>query len=545
MGALAKLSAVVPRAEMSRSSGTGEDFWYLPDGWVNSLTRAGVGMSPELALTLSHVYCAVDTISSDFGTMTCQMFRDLGDAGKSRVTFSDPGIGALAYRLRWQPNILQTAKAFWSTLAWQYLLRPACYAEILYRPGSDSIIDQLVPRHPDRVEQQRLPNGRLTFKLSGEPNGPRFVTQDEMYVVRNTSTDGLNAISRTEYGGQALATGLRLQHFTKTYFSKGATAALLATYKGEQMEEDEETKLHGSIARYVAGSENAGGLLLVPEDIDVKSLGVDPEKAQLLGLKDLSGRDIARMFKMPPAWLGIANSTSYASELQDEARYLKHVQMPLAVEHEQAIFIHLIVARDFFAKFNMDYLQRADFKTRMEGYEIGIRARVLRPSEARAREDMNPDEELDNLSAMDHRPGGSPAKPAQPDGDKPADDRARAESRSQVRYTLLLHDAATRVLRREREAVAKLAKKHPRPEDAEAWRTGLRDFYADHARFTGDTLRLPMEVARAIAAQHGAMLEEHGLPAMTDHWERREAEELVALAAAPDPAVYTFEGARS
>ncbi|MGE0460910.1 MAG: phage portal protein [Vicinamibacterales bacterium] len=546
MGALAKLSAVSPRATVSRGAGAGEDFWYVPDGWVSSLAMAGVGMSPELALTLSHVHCAVDTISADFGTMTCQMFRDEGEAGRSRVKFSDPGIGGLAYRLRWQPNAWQSAKAFWSTLAWQYLLRPACYAEIAYRPGSDSIIDQLLPRHPDRVEQQRLPSGRLTFKLREADGSSRFVTQDEMFVVRNTSTDGLNAISRTHFGGAALGTGLRLQQFTAAYFSRGATAALLATYKGGDsgMSEEEEERFHRRITRYVSGAENAGGIFLTDEDLDVKSLGVEPEKAQLLGLKDLSGRDVARLFKMPPHKLGIAGTQTYASQIQSAQEYVSGCQMPMVVEFEQAIYIHLIVARDFYAKFNMDYLLRASFKERMEGYEIGIRSRVLRPSEARVREDMNPDPDLDRLSALDHRPGSSSGNDRAPARrDDTQDDGRAGTRRADVRATLVTHDNALRVLRREREAVRKLAKKHEH--DADAWRAGLRDFYADHARFTGETLRLPMAVARAVAAQHGALLEAQGLPVMDDHWEKLEAEELTTLALADDPAMHLFEGACS
>src|SRR3990167_8287144 len=147
MGFLARSATVVSPGRMlaiSRGSGDGEDFWYEPWGWVSNLAMAGgVAISPELALTLSHVHCAVSTISDDLGTMTCQLFKDTGDEGHTRVKYSDAGIGGLAYRVRWQPNPVQSAKAFWSTIAWQYLLRPAAYAEIRYRPGSDSIIDQL------------------------------------------------------------------------------------------------------------------------------------------------------------------------------------------------------------------------------------------------------------------------------------------------------------------------------------------------------------------------------------------------------------------
>ncbi len=534
MGSLAKLSTVRGRAtaQIGRGSGAGEDFWYAGAGWVDSLRLAGMEVPPELALTLSHAYCATDIISGDFGTMTCQLFRDLGERqGRARVGSGEAGIGRLAYQLKWAPNRWQTAKAFWSTLVWQYLLRPACYAEIEYRPGSDAFIEQMIPRNPDRVKQEVLPNGSLRYKLT-EPTGPpRYVLQDEMFVVRNTSTDGLNALSRIQYGSAALASALALQAFTKNYFEKGATAALLATYKGGRMEESEEEALHRRITRFVAGAENAGGIMLVDEDMDVKALGVDPEKAQLLGLKNISGRDIARMFKIPPNWLAIEGSQSYGSSVQDTQNYSQRCQMPIVVEFEQAIQRDLIVApRDtYFAKFNMDYLTRATLKERMESYEIGIRARVIRPSEARMREDLSPDDELDQLSAMDHRAG------SQRDGaeNKPKGQAALppAPAGVSVRATLIMHDSAMRVLRRERGAVEKIAKKHA--SDVDGWRAELKSFYAEHAGVIAETMRLPIDTARAVAAKHGADLEARGIGVMDDHWERQSAETLVILALDP------------
>lgn len=527
MGFLERVSTVQAPARaagFSRGTSPGADAWYLPDGWVSSLAMAGVAMSPELAMTLSYVYSAVDIISSDFGTMPCAMYRDLGEGGRARVRFGDPGIGGLAYLLRWQPNSFQSAKAFWSTMAWQYLLRPAAYAEMTLREGSQTVIDEITPRHPDRVTELRLPSGRFVYKLD-EPKGPpRYVSQDAMFVVRNTSSDGLNAIGRIGYGGRTLDSGLALQEYTRQYFKKGATAALMATYKGGQMGDEEEAALHRSITRYIAGVENAGGLLLVPDDIDVKSLGVDPEKAQLLGLKDLSGRDVARIFKLPPYKLAIAGTQAYASQVQSAQDYVTTCQMPIVREFQDAIYIHMIVARDYYAKFNSSHLLQADQKTRMEAHEIAIRARVYRPSEARVMEDMSPDEELDRLSALDHRPGSSSSRDGANNGEK-----ALAAGRGcTVRAVLATHDSALRVLRRERVAVEKIAKKHA--SSAEGWRRELKSFYEEHANFVAETMRIPTDVARAYAAQHGEQLETLGMPAWTEHWEKLEAEDLVELA---------------
>ena len=535
MRLFSRLSSVAAPARMRAQTDPDPGGWRDPSsGWMFGSSLGGYAGGSDAALALSYVYCAVDTISADFGTSTLQVFENLGEDGRRRVQYSDLGIGGLARKLRWSPNNFQTAKAFWSTLAWQYLLRPAAYAELVWLPGGpNGFMDQLIPRHPDRVKEVRLPSGRIQYELRESNGSTRIVLSDEMFVVRNTSMDGLRGLSRMEYGREALTSALELQKFTTNYFKKGVTASLLATYKGD-LEDEDERQLHGSITRYMSGVENAGGLMLVPEDVDVKPLGVSAHDAELLGLKNISGRDVARMFKMPPSWLGIEGAASYGSQIQDSANYQNRVQIPLAVEFEQAIQRDLIIAADrYFAKFNLDYLTRGSLLERMQSYEIGIRARVIRPSEARVREDMSPDESLDKLSESDFQPGKSGGTGGQPQQDKqPA---GSSSARAQLKGTLALHDTAVRVLRREKHHVEALAKKHA--SDVEGWQAGLREFYGgDHAGFLAREMRLDMETARAVCAQHGSQLEAQGIVIFSEHFERQEAEELCALALAGEQA---------
>lgn len=141
----------------------------------------------------------------------------------------------------------------------------------------------------------------------------------------------------------------------------------------------------------------------------------------------------------------------------------------------------------------------------------------MRPSEVRALENMNPDPDLDRLSEGDYRPGSSTS------------DRGREAARRgapSVRSTLLVFEAAQRVVRKEVAAVSKLAERHA--QDVDAWKAGLSAFYTDHAEFVAQTLHLATPAARAYAAQHRVLLEQHGVPAMAD-WERLEAEDLTTL----------------
>jgi phage portal protein BeeE len=71
------------------------------------------------------------------------------------------------------------------------------------------------------------------------------------------------------------------------------TAAKVATYKGARWT-TRTNALHASITRYAAGVENSFGLMLVPDDVTITNLGVEPEKAQMMLAREWGVREVAR-----------------------------------------------------------------------------------------------------------------------------------------------------------------------------------------------------------------------------------------------------------
>ena len=537
MGLLARASTVVTPARMRGYSGSDpfdsvyQQGPYVPPGWIAQISTAGVRVTPDLAMTLSAVYCAVTTISDDIATMPCHIYKYLGDDGDKARVRNHP----LSYLLRWQPNQWQTAKEFLQTMVGHVLLRNFAFAEIV--PGPRSAIGQLIPRHPDRVRQLRLPNGSVKYHLLGvfnEDGSPRYLTADEVFVLRDLTTDGLTGMSRTAYGARALGVAIAQETHTGTYFKQGATPAIAAIHKGGELQKDEEEALHASISRYIGGAEHAGGILVIEDDVDIKNIGVDPKNAELLGLKDYSVREVARLFKMPAHKLEASQQTqAYAAREQANLEYMMGCLRPIVVGIEQAIMRDLIIERDeYFAEFLMEALLRGDLKSRSLYFQKAIASRWMWPSEVRRREGMNRDEELDELSKLDHRTGSTRDSAA---GGGTGEAR-HVNGGHSARATLMAYDNAVRVLRRERAAVEKIAKKHPSASDVDTWHTELRTFFESHAGFVAETMRLPIGTARAYAAQHGAELEARGLVFLDEHWERCEAEDLVELSLDPDRA---------
>lgn len=527
MGFLTRFSTVVaPRRLKGDASNyvsaffAGED---MPNSWVSSLSAAGVNVTPELAMTLAAMYCGVSTIAYDLATLPCYTYRYRDDGGKDRIPgraadYLRGGIGDLAYMLQWAPNAWQTATEFIAGQVAQFLLRNKAYAEIVN--GPTGFLAQLLPRHPDRVMPERLPNGRIRYKLLEVDGQTRYLTQDEMHVVRDLSTDPIAALSRIHYGAGAIGTALSAERAAGKFFKSGMTAAVVATYKGD-MEDEDEANLHRSITRYGAGVENAFGVLLVPDDVTIDNLAVEPDKAQMMQARAWTPLEVARLLRISPRKLMVRGEGGYASAYQDAIDHVVGCIRPLAHTFEQAIQRDLILEKDtYFVKFDLRELLRGDPAQTADFLEKAIKNRAMTPSEVRMQLlDLNPDAHLDQLSESDNQPGkaagGAPASP-----------------RAQLKGLLAIHDNALRCLRRERAAVERLARKFAN--DVDGWKAGLRDFYADQAVFVAETMRLSPVIARGYAAQHGALFEAKGIVDIADEagdaWERAEADELAALA---------------
>lgn len=505
---------------------------YYPPEWGLQMSAAGVPVTPEVALTLSAWYSGLTRIAGDFMRMPAHVLKVRDDGGKDRIRGgpSSGALGKLAYRLRWQPNASQTAAAFFGCLAAQYTAKSRAYAEIVVQGGDE----QYWPRHPDRVEEERLPSGRLRFKIL-EPGGrePRYVTQQEMIYLHDTSSGGFSRLSRLQAGTQAIGTSLAADRAAGRFYQAGMTAAVLATHPNGAMDEEARAALHADITRFATGKEHNFGLLLVEEDIKVSALGLNPEQAQMMSARNYGVREVARYLRMPPELLFADNTGARSGTTWEEIKSEYHTGClgSVVVTFEQAMQLALVTAKDTYViELLMDALFRGDLKSRSEYYAAAIEGPWMWPSEIRVKEGLNPDRELDAIAEKRYRP-------ADPKGSTPASDEADEEPRAIGRsmsprasyaYHMLLHDAAVRVLRRERAAVEKLAKKHP--SHVEAWHAGLRDFFTEHAGFVAETLRIDVRQARAYCAQHGTELEAHGVVVYDEQWERREADELVGLA---------------
>jgi HK97 family phage portal protein len=535
MGALFRRSSSIVRSARMRSGAWDptDDRWYIGAPWLGQMTASGQRVSPELALTVSAIWRATFGIMGDVSTLPCQVFRYLDDGGKER-TRTHP----LAYPLRWQPNQEQTAQQFFGMTVGHQLLRGNAYWEIV--AGLRGFADQLVPRHPDRVQKERSPSGRPLYRLiRGNSDGTdRILSSDEMVHVPDLLTfDGWLGASRIAYGMNSIGGMLGAEHASQTFFSTGMTAGVVATHKGGELDPEELKNIHSSLQLY-AGSKNQGGVLIIEEDLAIQKLGIEPEKAQLLATRQHSVKDVARWFGYPGHKLESDGQTqAYAAREQANLEYVIGCIRPILIGLEQIVQKDLILDKDaYFVEFLMDALFRGDLKSQAEYYAKAIQFGWMNRNEVRLRSNLNPAEGLDRFLEPENMRDADPEVAAANREDRDRSQQAKRIGQGQsagVRASLLAYEAGLRIVRKEKAAVTKAAEKFAK--DGAGWSAWLREFYADHAGFVASTLKVPLKQAREYAAEHGTVLEQQGVKAMED-WEPTVATEL---------AVWALEGVKA
>lgn len=127
--------------------------------------------------------------------------------------------------------------------------------------------------------------------------------------------------------------------------------------------------------------------LVLPDGLDIKPIGGDPDKNQMIESQRFMIEQIARIYSMPPVFLQDLTHGTFSNTEQQDLHFVKHTVKRWIEQIEQEMNLKLFGrGADLYVEFNLDGLLRGDFKTRMDGYAQGIQNGVLMPNEARALE---------------------------------------------------------------------------------------------------------------------------------------------------------------
>ena len=119
---------------------------------------------------------------------------------------------------------------------------------------------------------------------------------------------------------------------------------------------------------------------------------MSPQDSQLLETRQYQLTEIARIFRIPPHMLQDLSRATFNNIEQMSLDFVIYSLMPWLSRWEQSMAKSLLSRderRQYEIRFNVDGLLRCDYKTRMEGYAVGVNNGFLCPNDVRRLENLD------------------------------------------------------------------------------------------------------------------------------------------------------------
>ena len=360
-----------------------DNFWYAPVGLANT---SGIDITPDVSLTLSTVFCAVNLLSNTMKTVPLFVYRRLADGGRE-VAKNHP----LQKLLHVAPSPDQSAGRFKWYMQACALLWGNGYAEIQRNGRGEPVA--LWPIHPARVTPRYDSfTDRLYFEVRGTTGVTDLVPSADMFHYYGFTNDNLCGVSVVTVARESMGLALATQQFGAAYFGNGAKPGGILEHPGK-LSESASKRLRSSWSDVHQGSANANKVAILEEGMKFQSIGIPPEDSQFLQTREFQVDEIARWFNVPPHKLKAMRQAKYNVVEEQNIEFVGDTMLPWFTDFEEQASLKLFSNQgrgDYFAEFKVDGLLRGNSAARSAYYREMLNIGVMTINEIRQLENLNP-----------------------------------------------------------------------------------------------------------------------------------------------------------
>jgi HK97 family phage portal protein len=360
---------------------TDSDFWSQ---YFGASSSSGVSVTDERMLRLSAVWACARLISETIATLPLSIYERTS-AGK-RVATQHP----LQMIVHDMPNADSTSSVMWESVVAAMLLRGNARCEKLMVGERVVGLQFLDPR---RLSISCDSQGKRVYRYTSKDGRQREIPAARVWTIPGFSLDGVEGVSVIRYGADVFGAAMSADSAAGSVFEKGLHPTTVwkfpTTLKDNQRAEAREA------IKTISGAVNAGTPAVLEAGMDVTTIGINPNDAQLLESRAWSVEEICRWFRVPPFMVGHADkSTSWGSGIEQQMiGFLMFTLAPWLKRIEQAIWKDLLTPAErvrYYAKFSVEGLLRADSAGRAAFYSVMVNNGILTRDEVRELEDREP-----------------------------------------------------------------------------------------------------------------------------------------------------------
>lgn len=353
---------------------------------MSGVSSSGVNVSIDSALGVPAIWAAVNFISGTIAGLPLHVYRKTAD-GREKVS------GGLSATLHDAVND-ECSSFEWRKYSFERVLTGGRSLTFIERNASGRVIN-LWPLNPAEVTVKRA-SGRKVYVLSQGGRKVTYAAAEIIDIPFMLDADMLSSRSPILTNKDTIGLAIAATNYGSKFFNNGGVPPFVMT--GNFQTGAGLKRASDDLEQAVQESAKEGRLALtLPAGHEIKPIGSDPEKSQLVELKRFLIEEVARIYSLPPNFLQDLTHGTFSNTEQQDLHFVKHTIKRWVEQVEQELNLKLFgrFSNNQYVEFNLDGLLRGDFKTRMEGYAQAIQNAILKPSQVHAMENTPSSAEAD------------------------------------------------------------------------------------------------------------------------------------------------------
>ena len=348
-------------------------------------------VSPETSMKLAAVYSCIYVIASNLAQMPLHVMRN---TGKAVEPARDHPVFHLIHD---EPNDWQTSYK-WRELKQRHILGWGNgYSWVKRgRRGEVVSLDSCMPWETTLLNT----GGRYTYGVYNE-EGAFAISPDDMIHIRALGNNQKMGLSPILQHAETIGMGMSGQQYTSTFFNGNARPAGIISVKKELNEKSWGWLKEAWQKAIFALRSQENKTILRPAELDYKAMTVSPVDAQIIDMMKLNRSLIAGIFSLPAHMINDLEKATFSNITAQAIQFVRYTMMPWVTNWEQELNRRLFTraerAAGYYVRFNLTGLLRGTPQERAQFYHFAITDGWMSRNEARAFEDMNPVDGLDEM----------------------------------------------------------------------------------------------------------------------------------------------------
>lgn len=361
-----------------------------------------INVKGKNALKIATVYACIRIRSESVAKLPIKTYQEENDVRKQTKH-------PVHKLLKLRPNPYMSAFDFWKTIEAQNSLYGNAYASIEFdrrtgQPVGLWPIDatKLTVYVDDDTGMSNVlqPRSRVWYVVDLGYEQRRLEPHEVLHFKGGITLSGIVGLSPLDMLRNTIENGGAADKFVNNFYKQGLQVKGLVQYVGD-LDEKAKDNFRKKFERMSSGLNNSHRIALMPVGYQFTPISINMHDAQFLENNQLTIRQIAAAYGIKMHQLNDLSRATHNNAEEQQNEFYTDTLQPILTMYEQELTYKLLLDNEiedgYFFRFNVDAILRANLKTRYEAYRIGVQGGFLTPNEARAKEELPPEEGGDQL----------------------------------------------------------------------------------------------------------------------------------------------------